>query len=347
MNKYNLNYPGLNALCKYLNAETDYHFDIISVVFFIRHISVATGCYNACIHCFSNSPQQITQTSLDGFKILINEIGSVLSKIQKQLSFFHLGASTDPSSIYNYYKYLELWREAMPNFQILKVFTHGWWLYDSKQLEEFERFIEVVSRNLNIKIVISFDLFSLHARKDWNKYLDNISQNLSAVLKSIGKERVRLEVFYTPDRFYCDEKFTLQFWREQVIGNEIPFKKMMSICNTSSDNICAKVTSGVLYVLSKSGLAPIDLIDMTRDCGCVFPSGRAKNLFEGFSDDDKIEGLRIQERNVLYSLKEYEYKYNGVVIYPDGSAQLVDYLGFKLKGFLNDANPIIPYMTTI
>ena len=340
--------PGLNSLCRFINAETVFHFNVLDVVYFIRHVSIAIGCKNACLHCFSNSPLKITQTSQEGFQLLINEIGLVLRTTQKPLSFFHLGAATDPSSICNYYRYLLAWREAMPDFQVIKVFTHGWWLEIPAQQGEFWNFIKILKMFSNIKVIISFDCFSMHARENWSKYISNICENLRALVSSIGKDRVRLEVFYSPERSYCDKKYTLQYWRERIHRDgPVTFDDIISQCMLEPDNKCANVTMGVAQVFSHSGLETIDLHQMTRDCECVFPSGRAKQLYNEYSNQDRINGLEVQRQRVLYSLENYEYKYDGIIINPNGSAQLVNYWGYRLGAYLNESNPVIQYMSVI
>lgn len=342
------NCPALSALCNVLKAETEYNFTPYDVIYFIRHVSIAIGCKNACSHCFSNSPSKVEQTSLEGFQRIINEIGYILKESDKPLSFFHLGASTDPASVKNYSQYLEAWRMAMPENQTIKVFTHGWHLTVTDQRREFVKFLDVLKNYQNISVVISFDEFSSFARNDWNKYLENIVMNLIAITSVIGKHRVRIEAFYTPERKECNPQCTLQFWREFVMTNtSISFKEMMNICDkfTNIHPNCSKVTSGVLKVFKDCRFVPLDIADMTRDCESIFPGGRGKNYFKDLSEDYIQMGLSVQEKKVLYSLSEYEHKYNGLIINPDGSAQLVDYYGFVLGKFLNKGQKIISYMS--
>lgn len=340
--------PALVNLCETINSETEYNFTPYSIVYFIRHISIAIGCKNACAHCFSNSPLKVTQTSLDGFQRIINEIGYILKQTNEPLSFFHLGASNDPDSIKNYYQYLEIWRRSMPDFQTIKVFTHGWMLVDGSQIVEFENFLHVIEKYENIKIVISFDEFSLLARKDWNLYIKNIVKNLTRIIDIVGKNRVRVEVFYTPHRKICNPSSTLQYWRDHVLSdNELSLCNMIRYCNDNSDQYtnCSRVTSGILEVFLESNLSSFDLIDMTRDCNSIFPGGRGKQFFKNFPEEYIKMGLEIQEKRVLYSLKNYIHKYNGLIINPDGTACLVDYHGFVLGKSINEGNKVIPYMT--
>lgn len=340
--------PALVSLCETLNLETNYNFTPYDVIYFIRHVSIAIGCKNACAHCFSDSPLKVSQTSLLGFTKIINEIGYILKQTNKPLSFFHLGASNDPASIKNYYKYLETWRCAMPHFQTIKVFTHGWMLEDESQTMEFDNFLRVIGKYKNIKIVISFDEFSSLARRDWSRYIKNIAENLIRIVNVVGKNRIRVEVFYTPHRKICKPQSTLQYWRDRVSEDKtISLKEMIEYCNTSLDPYanCSRVTSGILNVFSKCSLSSSDLIDMTRDCDSIFPGGRGKQLFKNLPEEYHQIGLEIQERKVLYSLKNYKYKYNGLIINPDGTACLVNYQGFIMGALINDGNKVIPYMS--
>ena len=86
---------------------------------------------------------------------------------------------------------------------------------------------------------------------------------------------------------------------------------------------------------------------MSRDCDSIFSAGRGKQFFEGKQDSAKEKGLEIQENRVLYSLKDYSHKYDGVIINPDGTCQIVDYHGYKVGKYLNNGNPVIPYMSII
>ena len=348
MSSINETCPALVNLCEILNLETNYCFTPYDVIYFIRHVSIAIGCKNACTHCFSDSPLNVTQTSLLGFKKFINEIGYILKQTNKPLSFFHLGASNDPASIKKYYTYLETWRKALPDFQPIKVFTHGWMLEDGSQAIEFNNFLNVIGKYQNIKIVISFDEFSSLARKDWNHYVDNIAENLLRIVNAIGKDRIRVEVFYTPHRKICKPQSTLQYWRDSVLQDKsISLNEMIEYCNDQHDSFinCSKVTSGILTVFSKCKFSASDLIDMTRDCDSIFPGGRGKQFFKNLPREYKQMGLEIQEQKVLYSLKDYKYKYHGLIIYPDGTACLVDYHGFAIGKYINSGKKAIPYMS--
>ena len=340
--------PALVNLCESLNLETNYNFTPYDVVYFIRHVSIAIGCKNACAHCFSDAPLKVTQTSLPGFCKIINEIGYILKQTNEPLSFFHLGASNDPASIKNYYTYLETWRNAMPDFQTIKVFTHGWMLEEEDQAMEFENFLQVIDKYENIKIVISFNEFSSQARKDWNLYVENVVENLTRIVNVVGKNRIRVEVFYTPHRKICKPHSTLQYWRNRVfLDKSISLNEMIGYCNNSHDPCtnCLKVTTGILDVFLKSQLSASDLIDMTRDCDSIFPGGRGKQFFKKLPKEYIQMGLEIQEQRVLYSLKNYKHKYNGLIINPDGTASLVDYQGFVIGKSINGGKKVISYMS--
>ena len=343
-------YIGLNQLCETLNNELGYSFNIYDVVYFIRHVCIAVGCKNGCLHCFSDSPNKISQTELGGFSRIIKEIGNVVDINKKDLSFFHLGAANDPAYVKDYYKYLEIWRNAMPHYQMIKVFTHGWNLKNDKHRGEFEKFLGVLQSYNNIKVVISFDSFSRFAQLQWNDYIENTAKLLKKIINTIGKERVRMEVFYTPERLDCSPEKTLEYWRSISKTENVP--SIQQIIKQIDDDYdikhsCSSITKGALKVFDNCGLTTTDLIDMSRDCDSIFSAGRGKQFFEGKQDSAKEKGLEIQENRVLYSLKDYSHKYDGVIINPDGTCQIVDYHGYKVGKYLNNGNPVIPYMSII
>lgn len=343
------NYPGLLNLCHHINKDVQIKFSVFDVVYYIRQLSIAYGCHNACSHCFSNSPVRISQTNLDGFQRIINEIGNVIACTHKALSFFHLGASTDPATVLNYSHYLKAWCNSMPEFQPIKVFTHGWNLLNVDQEKEMMQTLDVAKQRQGLKFVLSFDEFSLMARNNWEEYLVNVCKNLRNIIRAEGKSKVRIEVFYRPERNKCSTKCTLQYWRDALsINNQISFDEIINQCMNHTgalDLSCRKTTIGIIKVFQMAGLKPIDLIDMSRDCNMVFYAGRAKQLYTEQFTEDIQTGIEVQKTKVLYSLKNYEYRYDGIIIYPDGSARLVDYEGFKLKKFINNGDRVIPYMT--
>ena len=349
MDKEDTKFPGLFKLCKALDFELGYSFNVYDVVYFIRHVSIAVGCKNNCSHCFSNAPISISQTSLQGFARIIKEIGEIVAINNNSLPFFHLGASNDPAFVKNYYSYLLEWRKAMPSFQQIKVFSHGWNLRNDIQVEEFQKYLSVLEQYSNIKAVISFDSFSKLARANWDIYIQNISQNLNYFISSIGRERIRIEVFYTPERLSCNPKYTLEYWRELILkGNCLSIQDIIEeIDGCNENNDCAKVTCGLLKVFHLCGLKATDLINMSRDCESIFPAGRGKQFFNNLAQDNYQKGLEIQKKRVLYSLKDYIHKYMGVIILPDGTCQTVNYHGYKAGKILNHGQPIIQYMSLI
>jgi hypothetical protein len=120
------------------------------------------------------------------------------------------------------------------------------------------------------------------------------------------------------------------------------------ILNNYEDNVeCSKVTLGLFNTFKSCGFKPIDIIEMTRDCESIFPAGRGSQFFKDSPDSLVDACLNIQEKRVLYSLKDYVYKYNGVIINPDGTAYMIDYHGFKVGKDLNNGMPIITYMSTL
>lgn len=345
-------FPGLSKLCDSLEREMGYHFSIADVVYFIRHICIAEGCKNACSHCFSNAPDKVIQTDLKGYSSIMDEVGRVVASTGRPLRFFHMGASTDPAFVKGFSDYLQVWLERFPSFQPVKVFSHGWPLFDNHYSEEFDQMARLLRscERENLRIVLSFDHFSRLARENRSLYLSNIRDNLFRLVSLLGKERVRVEVFYLPERNHCNATCTLQYWIDRVKeGYAGSFREMVSDCQSHVapvDLECASVTVDLFTIFETAGLSPKDLIQMSRDCDSIFPSGRG-NRFFGVSQDDRQHGLDIQKQKVLYALEDYKYKYDGVIIAPNGSAQMVDYWGYHLGKRLNGGNSLIDYMSCL
>jgi hypothetical protein len=345
-------YSGLRCLCECLNDEMGYNFTLCDVVYFIRHVCIAEGCHNACAHCFANAPYQIKQTDLYGYERIMNEIGRILCLNKQPLHFFHMGASTDPAYVNSFAEYLKVWMKSFPRFQQIKIFSHGWYLDIPEQRSEFSRIVQVVNEQHrdNLKFVLSFDHFSALAKKNRQQYQENFLHNLLSLTSAFGKRRVRVEVFYTPRRIHCETHLTLQYWIEEVKrGYSGSFLDMINECKSCSNEVdidCAEVTSDILSIFSNAGFKPVDLIEMTRDCNSIFPAGRGIVFFDKCQEDKEI-GLTIQKKRVLYSLEDYKYKYDGVIITPEGRVQMVNYSGYQLGKFLNNGERIIDYMSVL
>ena len=334
-------------LCHYVNKEPMYQFTPMNIVYFIRQLGIAHGCTNECLHCFAASPNIITQTELNGFGEVINEIGKVISLNSHPLSFFHLGASTDPACVEGYSNYLNLWIDAFPIFQNIKIFTHGWNLINNpinhKELKDTLLTVNMSMRK--VRFVISFDCFSKLARTNWDVYIENIYRNVKEIIDQIGKDSVRIEVFYPPERMKAESITLLEYWRQFGKNSSHPtfsLTESINLLNEFCDsNICAKITCGVITIFNRLGLNYRDLFNMARDCEMIFNSGRGRNLFRDEDARTIEEGYKIQKRRVLYSLENYCHNYEGLIIYPDGKVQFVDYLGYKLGKWVNSGRETI------
>jgi len=53
----------------------------------------------------------------------------------------------------------------------------------------------------------------------------------------------------------------------------------------------------------------------------------------------------MQEKRVLYPLKNYKYGYNGLIMYPDGKARIINYRGYNYMEWVNNGNNVIPYIS--
>jgi hypothetical protein len=341
---------GLSLLCENLNRNNVFSFSESNVIYFIRQLSAAYGCKNACTHCFSNPSGKIEQMTIDSFERIMNEIGTILFQTQKPLSFFHLGAATDPSMIKDYSKYALIWLNAIPEVQKIKFYTHGWYLDSKKQRREFDNFLAVLDgrKRKNTKFAISFDSFSEYARRDWKSYILNAGANIAAVKTVIPVENLRVEVIYSPEWNHCKPEFKSEYFRQAIDRDGMSYehiKNMLQKYKSENDKSCARVTAGSFELLEAADIQITDAVKIVRDCGTIFPGGRAvNNHYRNKSKEEYAIGMETQKRNVLYSLEEYKYKYEGLVIYPSGSARFVDYQGFREGEWLNNGEQIIPYI---
>lgn len=343
-------YKGLRQLTESINRSLSCNFSIIDTVYYIRQLSIAHGCIHSCCHCFSNSPHKVDQMNLVAFKRLIQEIGDIVNITHRKLQFFHLGAATDPASVHAYHLYLDSWISSFPLWYSFRLFTHGWNMYDPDNLAELHNTLIVLDKHKNQidRIVVSFDDFSILARRNWEDYLYNVVNNINAILSTFSKEKIRIEVFYHPARNHANAVYTLDYWREFVKSNpNISYQsihKTLSKASDVDDCICAKVTTGLFKVFESCGFAINDIIELSRDCNSIFPAGRGVLLFNGKYSEDKTMAINIQKERVLYPLSNYPYGYKGCIIYPHGAIRLVDYLGFNEQSFLNDGESVIDYI---
>jgi hypothetical protein len=323
------------------------------VPYFVRQIEIAHGCINFCTHCFAAPPQQIEQMDLSGFSLLAKEFGDVARIKQDEYTFLYLGATTDPAVVRNFYRYLEIWIKSLPQWHYVKVYSHGWQLWFSRQKQEYSRLLNILSKyKARIKTFgLSVDLFSLSARREWVSYLKNLAENLMGLLDALSIEQVKLQITYPLERLDADQEYCIQYYRDKTINSrDFPDDKKIDELitkglSTKYEEI-ARLTKGVFLIGDMAGLSRFQTSYISRDGGIPFASGRARTFYKKSNVHAAQQALESQQEHTLYSLKDYIFGNNGLLIMPNGSLRLVDYLGFKLGEKLKNGEVVVPYLSS-
>lgn len=350
---FNTPLTGLTMLAQALRRETNWMVTPERAVYYIRQLHLGTGCFHQCSHCFAQPSVVLRQATLSSFCRIAGEIGAALYHTGKPLSFLHLGASSDPSAIEEYYRYLITWVSALPEWQPVKIFTHGWLLADASQRSEFQAVIRVLNqvRDRIQTQAISVDNFSTLARADWSGYLTNVAENLRGFARVLPRSALKLQVHFPLERLYCAELVTLQHWRDRALrGEELPNARYLSEhLEAEADEQsaeCAFLTAGVFRIGAMAGFTSTETALMARDGGVPFATGRALTFYEGRHQADSERALAIQREQTLKPLESFERGTHGVVIQPDGRVRFVDCVGYQLGSWLNDGGAVFSYMTT-
>ncbi len=320
------------------------------VLMMIRQLEIGFGCPNQCSSCFSAAPQKIIQMKYRCFKKIMCEMGRELKKNNDVLSFFYLGAATDPRAIKKFYKYYKVQCKYSVFFKMIKTFSHGWDLNNKKERKEAKKFLHVFLKKDKIyskqRLTLSFDQFSLLARKNWEEYLKHFTTNLLFFDRITKLGKLRIEVTYVPDYMKCNPKY-----RFETIMTGIRQHKYNSYKDIKNDFVkepiqvvdmeVLRTTKGLLQVLEK--VIPFEkIITIVRDNRSIFPAGRGLSYFKNNTDNEKEVYLKNQEEKVLYSIENLPMKYLSLIIKPNGCVNVVDYRGYRFIAQLNNGLPVIP-----
>ena len=97
---------------------------------------------------------------------------------------------------------------------MIKTFSHGWDLNNKKERKEAKKFLHVFLEKDKIyskqRLTLSFDQFSLLARKNWEEYLKHFTTNLLFFDRITKLGKLRIEVTYVPDYMKCNPKYRFE-----------------------------------------------------------------------------------------------------------------------------------------
>ena len=325
--------------------------DVRDTLMLIRHLEIGFGCPNQCASCFSSAPKKIIQMKHSSFNKIMSNIGYELRRYNEELPFFYLGAAVDPRAIKQFYKYYNTQCNYLPSQQMIKTFSHGWDLCNKREIREARKFLNIFIfqniRHPKQRLTLSFDQFSLWARRDWDSYLHNFTANLLFFEKLIKLGQLRIEITYVPDYMQCNPKF-----RFETIMNGIKHNKYNSYEDIKNDLYIESVreidvevlrsTKGLLQVLENVKIPFEKILTIVRDNRAIFPAGRGISFFKNKTNDEKEACFINQEQKVLYSMEHLPLKNISLIIKPDGCINVVDYRGYKLISQLNSGLPVIP-----
>lgn len=343
---------GLESLCSAWQRETGKLMTPAEAVHRIRQINVGKGCAHACDHCFASPSTHTQQMMLESFRRFADEIGVALRTSGRPLAFCYLGAETDIAVIRHAADYLRVWLDALPHWQPLKLYTHGWVLNSRDQMIEMEAVLALLAERVDrVSILgLSIDAFSAFAKTDFESYILNAAANLRAFHSFLPVAKLKLQVTYPVDRLDTCGPATLRYHttlhRE---GADLGTAKaaLDVICSRQQDDpqgVCARLTASVLEIGCRAGLSHSDTVAISHDNGPAFPAGRAIRFYRQRNETDIRRALTQQIRTCLRPLNSHEHGFNGLIIDVDGSVPIVDYLGYRVYRRLLEGRRIIPYI---
>ncbi|WP_415712922.1 hypothetical protein [Maridesulfovibrio sp.] len=294
--------------------------------------------------------------TLESFTTIAKEIGIAISNQMRPLTFLFFGASSDPSMIQDFASYLTVWLDSLPAWQQVKLYSHGWNLEDIQEKNELTLLLNVLRAQPDrLKTFgLSVDLFSQKAREDFPSYIHNVSNNLNALYKELCLTKLKIQVTYPIERYYLESSpTTIEYWKEvyQKYGSLPEIDSMLKqIYQSATENSqkTSKLTGAVIKAGLSAGLTKEELITIVRDNKIPFSSGRGKKLYTQNTGADLASyAAKEQKDHALRVLKDNEFDYKGVVIYPNGRTRLLDCRLYELGPWLNNGDPVLPYAETL
>lgn len=310
----------------------------------IRQVHASVGCFHKCTHCFANTSTVIRQMELKSFILMIAEISKALAGSPFPNPMLFLGAESDPSAISGFAEYAAVWLRELPVAQPIRIFTHGWVLTNELQRSELRSVLKVYHRYKHRITVqaISIDPFCEYARVNWQGYANNIKKNLQALLEVLPPHKVKLQVKYGVDRYCCSERTTIGYWRARYLSGGKVDAALDILASAAADDSCARITLATIEAGIASGLSIEETLQISRDSGTPFYSGRAARLYVGVNKQTKEEANRKHRDTDLRKLIDERESTLGISIYPDGKARIVDCYRYRLGPWLNGGLPMFP-----
>jgi len=341
---------GLQSLADAFSDCTHQAVSPIEVAYLVRQIHIGHGCINGCSHCFANPPPTLEQMTISSFNRLALEFAQATRQRGEVFPFLFLGASSDPAMIVDFAVYARTWIGALPDWHPVRFYTHGWMLASDSQQRECDAFLKVLaSFPCRIgRLALSVDVFSKLARNNWSDYVSNAARNLRSFAEVVPRQSLKLEVTYPPSRLTVAKAYTIDYWRALAAGSphfpkDEAIEHLLSQATTEGERECGRLTSAVFIIGERAGLDRRQTALISRDAGAAFPSGRASSFYASRPREEAEKALAGQREHGLYALRSFPSGNRGIVLMPDGTARLVDYLGYKLGPWLKSGCPVIPY----
>jgi len=313
----------------------------------IRQIHIGYGCLNLCEHCFASPPPVLAQMRFGSFRRLAGEVGEVARSSPEPYPFLFLGSASDPSMIAGFARYWEVWCAAMPASQDVRLYSHGWHLHHPSQREELDALLEVMARDSrsNLVVALSVDRFSVLARENWGRYVRNLAENFRDFGQALPPGRCLLHVTYPLSMARLPPEFAISFWRNKISrGRKVPsypeLGRRLPDPRTEEEKACLDLTLAVFAIGARAGLSSRETLKRVMDNFVPFPAGRATRLY---AREDASLGSFARTRYRREALKRLADT-EGILVMPDGRARLVDYDGYRPRGWLGGGRRVIPYV---
>jgi len=345
-------FPGLNALNDAWQRQAGEAIDPIDLAYQVRQINVAEGCLFACSHCFAAPAAKMRVMALAGFRQLAIEIGAAVAKRGDRLQFCYLGAETDLAVVPEAHRYLAAWLNALPAWQPVKIYSHGWILTVPGQQQALEDLLDVLAaqpKRLET-FAISVDFYNLYAKRNRDAYAANLTAMLRRLLQRVPYDRLKLQVTYPVERvsvtgpscaaYYSDRLkhgLALPSWQET--------QRLLAAATDPAERACAELT-GLVFEAAMAADLPFDFAAaMTHDNFVPFPSGRARRFFKNRTDSERAAAYAHQQSSCLKPLQGFERQYRGFIIGAAGTVTPVENAGYRKEEPLENGRRIIPYLS--
>ncbi len=317
----------------------------------IRYINIAEGCLFSCSHCSVSPARTIKVMKLESFDRLAKEIGGALVNTNESLDFCYLGSETDLAVIPGAEKYVQLWFDALPARQKIKIYSHGWIMSKPEQRRSLEALIGLLeSRQERLEVfAISVDLYNLYAKINQEGYFQNLTEMLAIISQRLDTEKLKLQIIYPMGRLgiegpSCIKYYTDLYKSGQALPTWNEACKLLQSSKSPQEKTCAALTESVFSSAIDSGFSFEAVMKISHDNYVPYSAGRATKLYAGKSQHEKGLALKHQERSCLKPLRAKPDEYLGLIIGAAGELQTVSNPGFKLGLKYGSESFGIPYI---